>query len=232
MGTVVDLRSSDSLTTLRVAHVVETADGVDNGMHVRPVGADDSTRWIPPPPAKPANVPVQVVAPVVKVAPPAEAAPTQPAVAEPDPERVVAAAVEPVPEKVAAVPTEAFAPTPPSGPVAQVAEPAAPTPAESAGVPVRMPVETSGKRRKKSAAVQMVIAETSAPTPVPEPPPVAVAAPDSNGTPEKAPEGEADNSVAASAEFSGEAGEHFDGDLPPARPIQGGNGRRRTKRRR
>jgi hypothetical protein len=209
VGTVVDVRSNDSLTTLRVAHVVESADGVDNGMHVRPVGADDSTRWIPPPPAKPASQPiVQVVAPVVNVAPPAEAAPA--------PEQVAAVVVEPVPEKVAAVLTEAVAPAP----------------AESAAVPVSVPVESSGKRRKKSTAVQMVIAETSAPVPVPEPSPVAVAAPDSNGTPEKAADGEAENSVAASAEFSGEVVEPVDGDLPPARPIQGANGRRRTKRRR
>ncbi|HEX7598012.1 MAG TPA: hypothetical protein VF518_07340, partial [Polyangia bacterium] len=83
VGTLVGLRSADSEVTLRVAHVVETSDTVDNGMHVRPVGAEDadSTMWIPPPPARPVNVPVVLPVAIVppaanQVAPVEVAAPT------------------------------------------------------------------------------------------------------------------------------------------------------------
>jgi hypothetical protein len=175
VGTLVGVSTPEAQFNVRVAHVVETVDGADNGMRVRRLGDGDpgANLWVPPPPTKAAPVP----APVEEKAP----------------------AIEPTP---AAQASEVQFTPPEPAPVEAQAEP------ELVAIAPEIPVT------------------------------VTVAAPEpEKAEPEKAaPVAEvADDSAAASeetvpAERKAEQMPLID-DLPPARPTQGGNARRRTKRR-
>jgi hypothetical protein len=229
VGTQLDVRSADSLLSVRVSHVVESADGAGSGMHVRPVGANDAGAavWVPPPPAA-------KTASTTAAATPAVAAP--PASDEPTP----------------AAPEPAAVPSLPESPV--VAEDPARTPAVQLAfeaVEVVSPRSPSEKR----AADRAPIAKEEQPA-ASEAVPTESAAPagsnDSGAVPEAVPTTVASSLTGAlrgavggaSGEFSGavepsggsaasgDAVAPAKGDLPPARPVQGANGRRRTKRRR
>lgn len=197
VGTLVGVSTPEAQFNVRVAHVVETVDGADNGMRVRRLGDGDpgANLWVPPPPAKPAPAPERVATPAEEVKAPAEA------------------------EVLAAPAPEAQAPQPEPTPAeAQTATPE-PTPAKvQAAPPASAPVEAQAVPTEPAPATP----EPQASAAVPEPGP--------------APETEvSEGSAAASAETAtperkAEQMPLID-DLPPARPTQGGNARRRTKRR-
>jgi hypothetical protein len=219
VGTRLDLRSADSLVSVRVLHVVESADGAGSGMQVRPVGSDDAgaAMWIPPPPAgKSASTPAAAATPALGEAAQAAAEPV-----------AVASALESpaVAEEPARMPAVQLA-------FEAVASVSSPAPSEERAVH-EAPVE------KQSVAAQAVPAESATPPgsadsgAVPEAVPVAVAS-SLTGALEGAVGGESgefSGAVDASGE-SGDAAASDKGDLPPARPVQGASGRRRTKRRR
>ncbi len=187
VGTLVGVSTPEAQFNVRVAHVVETVDGADNGMRVRRLANGDpgANLWVPPPPAKPAPAPELVAAPIVE-----EKAPVQVEVPTASAPEAQAASTEPAPAE-----SQADSPQP----VAADAAPPEPAPEVSA-----------------------------APQPMAAPEPVSVA--------EAAPVAEIEsNSVAASTETatSERKAEQMPliSDLPRARPTQGGNARRRTKRR-
>jgi hypothetical protein len=180
VGTMVGVSTPEEQFNVRVARVVETVDGADNGMRVRRLVDGDlgANLWVPPPPAKPAPAPERVVAPVAE-----EQAPAQVAAEVPTP-------------KVQATP---------SGP-AQVETQS--TPSEPASVAAAAP-----------AAVVAAAPEPSAAPAEPEKAAADADAPDDDASAETAP---ADRKAEQMPLIA---------DLPPARPTQGGNARRRTKRR-
>jgi hypothetical protein len=230
VGTPLDVRSADSLVSVRVLHVVESADGAGSGMQVRPVRPDDAgaAMWIPPPPAaKTASTPSAAATPAVV----ATAASVEPAQAAPVP-----AAAASAPESPAA--TEEPARTPAVQLAFEAVEVATqPVPSEEQAAD-QAPIA----KDEQPAASAAVSAESATPAgsndsgAVPEAVPMAVAS-SLTGALQGAVGGE-------SGEFSGSVGPSGEspasrdaavpakGDLPPARPVQGGNGRRRTKRRR
>jgi hypothetical protein len=192
VGTLVGVSTPEAQFNVRVAHVVETVDGADNGMRVRRLGDGDpgASLWVPPPPAKPAPAPERVAAPVVEGKAP-----------EP---------VEPAP--LAAVPVEAAPVT--SAPLAAAPEIPA-TPAEPEAAPV-------------AASAPAAEAITSEPA---KPQPESVEA-----APAAEPSAEADSESAEASEEPPSGDRKAEqmpliDDLPPARRTQGGNARRRTKKR-
>jgi hypothetical protein len=207
VGTLLGVRSADSLVSARVLRVVESADGAESGMQVRPAGSDEAgaALWIPPPPAaKPAAAATPATA---AVEPPAaqepalaEAAPVQAAAAAAESAPAPVASAEPVVDEVSVGKEE----TPTSAqPIA--AESAAPAGSpDRAGVPEAVPAAVGSSL---TGALQGVVASES-------------------------------DASSGAVETSGEASAPGDeapavvGDLPPARPVQGSGGRRRTKRRR
>jgi hypothetical protein len=218
VGTLLDMRSPDSLVSVRVLHVVESADGAGSGMQVRPVGSDDAgaAMWIPPPSAaKTGSAPSAAATP----------ASDQSAQAAPEPAVAASAPESPVTEEPTRAPAVqlAFEAVASVSPPAQSEERAAP----------EVPVE------KQSAAAEAVPAEPARPQgspdsgAVPEAVPLAVAS-SLTGALEGAVGGESgefSGAVDASG-GSGDAAAPGKGDLPPAKPVQGASGRRRTKRRR
>ncbi len=231
VGTLVGLRSADELVSVRVLHVVESADGAGSGMQVRPARSDEAgaAMWIPPPPpAKPAST-AATQSPAA-VAPPASDEPAQ------------AAAVESASENSAAAPTEQSVPAGESA--TEAVEREAPAPAQSVSPPA-----SSVEQAADDASVgeKPVAAETAPAEPaadagstdsvaVSKAVPVAVGSSLTGaleGAAARDPEA-ASVTVEASDESpgSGEVAAPIAGDLPPARPVQGSGGRRRTKRRR
>jgi len=206
VGTLVGLRSADSLVSVRVVHVVDSTDWSNSGMRVRPAGSDDAeaAMWIPPPPAtKPASAPAATAAPA-------------------------AAAAESASESRA----ERLAPAGESVTKAAESEvPAAPSVERS------MDAASVGKEEKPPSA-EAVPTESAAPVNSPESAavPVAVGPSASDATEEAAasePEaGSGTVDAAGDWSASGDVAPPLEGDLPPARPVQAGGGRRRTKRRR
>jgi hypothetical protein len=213
VGTLLGVRSADELITVRVAHVVETADGAESGMQVRPAASDDAgvARWIPPPPAaKTASTPPAAVPSAPAVAAPAVA--NEPAQAAPEPAVAPSAsasppvAEEPAPSPAVQLAFEAVEVFPPAAPAPFAKEE---QPAASEAVP-------------SESATRAVSNDSGA---VPQAVPVTVAS-SLTGALKDAVGGE-------SGEFSGAVeSEPVKGDLPPAKPVQGASGRRRTKRRR
>ena len=213
VGTLVGLRSADSLVSVRVVHVVDSTDWSNSGMRVRPAGSDDAeaAMWIPPPPAaKPASAPAATAAPAAATAAPA------------------AAAAESASEGRA----ETLAPAGES--VTEAAEsevPVAPSAERS------MDAASVGKEEEPPSA-EVVPTESAAPVISPESAavPVAVGPSASDATEEAAgSEPEAGSGAVDTAgdwSASGDVAPPLEGDLPPARPVQAGGGRRRTKRRR
>jgi len=213
VGTLLGVRTADELVHVRVSHVVESVDGAGSGMQVRPAASDDAgvAMWIPPPPAaKPASPPPAaamsapaVVAPAVANEP-AQAA-SGPAVA-PSASASPPLAEEPAPSPAVQLAFEAVEvfPSADPAPLAKEEQPAA-----SEAVP-------------SESATRAVSNDSGA---VPQAVPVTVAS-SLTGALKDAVGGE-------SGEFSGAVdGEPVKGDLPPAKPVQGASGRRRTKRRR
>jgi hypothetical protein len=206
VGTLVGLRSADSLVSVRVVHVVDSTDWSSSGMRVRPAGSDDAeaAMWIPPPPAaKPASAPAASAAPAAAAAESAS---------ESRAERLAAAG-----ESV----TEA----------AKSEVPAAPSVERS------VDAASVGKEEQLPSA-EAVPTESAAPVISPESAAVPVAVGPSASDPT---EGAAGGGPAASSgavdtagdwSASGDVAPPLEGDLPPARPVQAGGGRRRTKRRR
>ena len=213
VGTLLGVRSADELITVRVAHVVETADGAESGMQVRPAASDDAgvARWIrPPPAAKTASTPPAAVPSAPAVAAPAVA--NEPAQAAPEPAVAPSAsasppvAEEPAPSPAVQLAFEAVEVFPPAAPAPFAKEE---QPAASEAVP-------------SESATRAVSNDSGA---VPRAVPVTVAS-SLTGALKDAVGGE-------SGEFSGAVeSEPVKGDLPPAKPVQGASGRRRTKRRR
>jgi hypothetical protein len=208
VGTLVGLRSADSLVSVRVVHVVDSTDWSNSGMRVRPAGSDDAeaAMWIPPPPAaKPASAPAATAAPA-------------------------AAATEPVSESRAEEPTPALAGE--SVTVAVESEvPAAPS-AE------RFTDAASVGKEEEPISLEAVPTESAAPVISPESAAVPVAVgPSASGATEEAATSEpqaGSGAVDTAGDWSasGDVAPPLEGDLPPARPVQAGGGRRRTKRRR
>jgi len=206
VGTLVGLRSADSLVSVRVVHVVDSTDWSNSGMRVRPAGSDDAeaAMWIPPPPtAKPASAPAATATPAAAAAESAS---------EGRAERVA-----PAGESV----TEA----------AESEVPVAPSAERS------MDAASVGKEEEHPSA-EAVPTESAAPVISPESAavPVAVGPSASDATEEAAgSEPEAGSGAVDTAgdwSASGDVAPPLEGDLPPARPVQAGGGRRRTKRRR
>jgi len=238
VGTLVGVSAPDAQFAVRVAHVVETADGADNGMRVHRLAADDpgAAMWIPPPPPKPAPAPpaaepapAAAAPPASQDAPPEQAAPAQAVAAEaappspaPGPSEEPAQSSEPpvvVVEREAAV-----------GPVAQpvsTGEPAAQTVAAPSATDAPVP-----HHEQKPVVVEAVATEPAAPVAPAESAVPEAVSPNGSGKPQQASE-----SGSAATETSAEPSRPtqqvlpLDGDLPPARPVQGASGRRRTKRR-
>jgi hypothetical protein len=213
VGTLLGLRSADSQVSVRVLRVVESADAANSGMQVRPAGSDEAgaVMWIPPPSAgKPGSMPVAVATPVTAaVATPAaeDRAPVQATPAE-------AAGVPPVEESAA----EPVAPAEWAVDAAPVGEAEAPTSAGTIAAEAAAPAESND-----SAAVPQAV-------------PVTVGS-SLTGALEGVVAGEPEASsgvIETSGQVSAPANEapSIEGDLPPARPVQGSGGRRRTKRRR
>ena len=108
VGTLLGVRSADSLVSARVLRVVESADAAGSGMQVRPAGSDDAGAaiWIPPPPAaKPGST--QAAAATQATAAVATPAADDPAPAQAAPVEAAAASAS---ESPAAAPTEEPAP--------------------------------------------------------------------------------------------------------------------------
>jgi hypothetical protein len=206
VGTLVGLRSADSLVSVRVVHVVDSTDWSNSGMRVRPAGSDDAeaAMWIPPPPAaKPASAPAATATPAAAVA-----------------------------ESASEGRAERLAPAGESVTVAVESEvPAAPSAERSTDA------ASVGKEEKPTSA-GAVPTESDAPVISPESAavPVAVGPSASDATEEAArsePEaGSGTVDTAGDWSASGDVAPPLEGDLPPARPVQAGGGRRRTKRRR
>ena len=212
VGTLVGLRSADSLVSVRVLRVVESADGAGSGMQVRPAGSDEAgaaMRIPPPPAAKPASTP-PASATQAPAAPPAS---DQPAPSG-------GLATEAV-EREAPARAEAVLEPAPSH--AQAADGAPVGKEEQAPVAEPVPVESAAPAGSTDSAA-------------PEAVPVTVGS-SLTGALEEAAAGEPappSKTVGASDESpgSGDVAAPVEGDLPPARPVQGSGGRRRTKRRR
>jgi hypothetical protein len=220
VGTLLGVRSGDELITVRVAHVAETADGAESGMQVRPAASDDAgvAMWIPPPPAaKTASTPPAAVPSASVVAAPAPE--KEPAQFAPEPVGVQSASESPVVVEEPARPPAvqlAFEAVEVVSPPAPSEEPAAdPAPLAKEEQPAASEAVPS------ESATRAVSNDSGA---VPQAVPVTVAS-SLTGALQEAVGGD-------SAEFSGAVGEPVKGDLPPAKPVQGASGRRRTKRRR
>ena len=224
VGTLLDVRSADSLVSVRVLHVVESADGAESGMRVRPAGPDEAgaAMWIPPPPA-------------------AKTASTPPAAAAPASDGAGQAAREPA-AAASAHESPVVAEEPARTPAVQLAFEAvevvsSPAPSQDkAAAPAPVAKEEQPAATEAGAAESATPAGSTDSGAVPEAVPVAVAS-SLTGALQGAvggESGELSGAVDASGESSasGDAATPDKGDLPPARPVQGASGRRRTKRRR
>ena len=229
VGTPLDVRSADSPVSVRVLHVVESADGAESGMQVRPVRPDDAgaAMWIPPPPmAKTASPPPAVATPAVA----APAVSEEPAQAAPEPAATASAPESPVAsEEPARTPAVQLA-----FEAVEVVSPPAPSEEQAAD---QAPVAKAEQPAASEAVPSQPVAPAgSTDSAVPEAVPVAVAS-SLTGALQGAVGGESGEFSGAvgtpgESPASGDAAAPVKGDLPPARPVQGANGRRRTKRRR
>jgi hypothetical protein len=259
VGSVLRLRAGGRETPARVVHTVESPDPAVCGMQVCLIGEGEeaATEWIPPPAAekpRPAEAPAETAMPVIEVGPPVlepvsvakspsqvaaepqEALPVAPAEVAP----VEVAPVEAAPVEVApveAAPVEA-------APVEVVPVEAAP--ADATEAPRVSPAPPASQPTTEKPATQLSFSmETAIPAAssgeiaaIPEAVPAAVGS-SMTGALENAAEGvtaavEANGEQSAAAPDAGVAGEEqtTSEDLPPARPIAGPSGRRKTKRRR
>ena len=242
VGTVLHLRAGDRETPVRVVRAVETTDAAACGMQVRTIGeAEEVARdFIPPPaaaaektkPATPtpvvevdvARMQAESATPAVAKKPKANAEAPAP-VAEPEakaaevtPEVMIAVEAAPEVRGVAAEPEGKAAE---AAPEPKVGEPAT---AILDAVPVAVASTMTGALRNATESVP--ISE-----PAPEAPIVQtreLASPQSTVASAANATQEYGVVTAPEAESSGQTSVE---DLPPARPIAGPSGRRKTKRR-
>jgi hypothetical protein len=235
VGTVLRMRSGDRETPVRVVRAVETTDAAVCGMQVRTIGEAEEValEFIPPPAVVAEKIKPGTPTPVVEVdfAGMAEAtasevaAPANPPVSITEPAADPAAAADravsaPSVEATVAAPAEIVPVS--SGEVSAVPE----------AVPVAIGSSMTGALRSATESVA-----------VGEPAPVAAAEPSArtNGATRPSPdlEGPSQRGNGAVAKAASEAEsstaepseQSTATELPPARPIAGPSGRRKTKRR-
>jgi len=241
VGTVLHLRAGDRETPVRVVRTVETTDATACGMQVRTIGESEvvARDFIPPPAVAGEKIKLATPTPVVEVdVAKMQAESATPAAAEKQPD-AAALAEGLTPEVVIiveATPEVKLVASEPEGKVADAAPeaPAGGTSSEIAAVPEAVPVAigSSMTGALKSATESVSIGEPAPAEPAkasasaiaPASPSPDLAKSENGAVAEVAPE--AQGSV---AEASGESAAT---DLPPARPIAGPSGRRKTKRRR
>lgn len=229
VGSVVHLRTGDRETSARVVHAVESADAAAAGIQVRLIGESEevATEWIPPPApvvekVRPAEEPPKTAMPVIEVAMPAPQPKIEVGVetrlrsdgkssveqtdfdfsAGPAPEPAPAPEPEPAPEP-AVVSAE---------PVAAVVAQESPTVATAPYGQATADAGSSSSMEAGDGVVQAPIEHKL------------VDAAEESAVPSEIASNPA--SPAASEDPAPV------GDLPPARPIAGPSGRRKTKRRR
>jgi len=250
VGTVLRLRSGDHETPVRVVRAVECTDAAACGMQVRTIGEAEEValEFIPPPAVVAEKIKPGTPTPVVEVDLASMAEATAPEVANASASATIPAAdpvAAPATEIVAAAPAventtvEASAPTV-EGPVTTpVAEAPAVAPTETlsassnqvAAVPEAVPtaVGSSMTGALRSATESVAVAAPAAPAePIqatdsasPSPSQAEISRSGNGAVAEAAPE-----AARLTAEYGGQVTE-----LPPARPISGPSGRRKTKRR-
>jgi len=241
VGTVLRVRSGDQETPVRVLRAIEAADPAVCGMHVKTIGeAEEVTlEFIPPPAAaaeklKPATPTPVVEVDLAKMRSETATAAVAPPAGSSAVVTVDAPAPEPAPKLEAAEAT----------PVASASGPSGNKPAIPEAVPVVIASSMTGALRNATESIPISMPAPEAPT-VPS---VQVSEPasptsDTMSAPASArdstreygsakvtaAEVETESAAMATTTASDQAlGE----DLPPARPISGPSGRRKTKRRR
>jgi hypothetical protein len=239
VGTVLRLRSGDQETPVRVVRAVEAADAAVCGMQVKNIGEAEEValEFIPPPATAAEKVKATAPTPAVDAARMrSESAQAEVAPLETSPAPSAVAAPAPAPTgKAAEEPLGAFAPGP-AGEAAAVAE-AVPAAAVAEAVPVAVASSMTGALRNATESVSPSMPTSESPTTAdvqasepasPKPDSAsarnATLAYGSVAVPKAEAQAEDRSAAAASNPPTGE-------DLPPARPISGPNGRRKTKRR-
>jgi hypothetical protein len=232
VGTVLHMRSGEQETPVRVVRALESTDAAACGMHVRILGEAEvvARDFIPPPVTAAEKIKVATPTPVVEVdltrlndvndeSPPATAAAA-------DKTPLLTSSAAPVPASDAKA-TEDAPVQPASTPVQAAAVPDA--------VPVPVASSMTGALRNATESVQInapIIEAATVPsgrTGEPASPQVTL-----SGTTSYTREyGSATESASAASESSApvSGGQPAGEDLPPARPISGPSGRRKTKRR-
>ena len=229
VGTVLHIRSGEQETPVRVVRAVETTDAAACGIQVRTIGESEvvARDFIPPPATVGEKLKVATPTPVVEVdlsLMRAESAPSEATVPANPPTLITIAAPIPAPQAKTAEET----------PV----QPAS-TPVEVAAIPEAVPVTVgssmTGALRNATESVAITAPATEAAT-VPsvhagEPasPQVTLSSPASYTREYGSVVESASEATEGSAAVSG--GQPLGEDLPPARPISGPSGRRKTKRR-
>jgi hypothetical protein len=244
VGTVLHMRSGDHETPVRVIRAVEAPDAAACGMRVRTIGEAEEValEFIPPPAVVAEKIKPGTPTPVVEVdlASMAEATafevaanpsasttvPVADPVATPAIEIVEATPAIEIVEAAHAV--EAAAPSV----EAAVVAPSKTTPGSSGevgavpeAVPVAVGSSMTGALRSATESVSVGEPAPVAPAQAaagPSPDLAEISRPGNGAVAEASPE-----AGASTAEYGGQAA-----DLPPARPISGPSGRRKTKRRR
>jgi len=220
VGSVLHLRTGDRETPARVVHNVESADAAATGVQVRLIGESEevATEWIPPPApvvekARPAEEAIKTAMPVIEVAMPVAQPPAGVGV-ETRLQRDSNAASEQI--------EFGF-------PAASAQKDAPPT-----SIATAEPVATAGAETTATATAATdatAAPEGGAVSPAEEPDGVVQVAIESKAVEAPAePAAPSEELVAASSAPTGEERVPA-GDLPPARPIAGPSGRRKTKRR-
>ena len=256
VGTVLRMRSGDRETPVRVIRAVETTDAAACGMQVRTIGEAEEVapEFIPPPAVVAEKIKPGTPTPVVEVDLASMAEATAPELSDPAKSPASATAADPVAtpaieiveatpaiEIVEATPAmeivEATPAAKTAAPAVEAAVVAPPEPAhrsssEVAAVPQAVPVAVgssmTGALRSATESVAIgdaasaVSAEPSVQaTASPSPASAEIPQPGNGAVAEAAPE-----AGGSTAEYGGQATE-----LPPARPISGPSGRRKTKKR-
>jgi hypothetical protein len=217
VGTVVRLRSGESEIPARVLRAVESTDPLVAGMQVRLIGESEevSPDWIPTPVPTPAKPKPGTPTPVVEVDVKRMLADTEQSSPVPAPDG--AAVPEAVPVAVGSSLT---------GALEKAAEsPPASAAAEDNAIDVVIDTPPVVLVQTAAAAPEQPPAEAAASAPEPEAPPVEAAARAATEEHGQASRDDGDSTAAAETGPTSE-------DLPPARPIAGPSGRRKTKRRR
>ena len=233
VGSVLHLRTGDRETPARVVHMVESSDPAVCGMQVRLIGEAEEVapEWIPPPApaaekARPVADPVKPAMAVIEVDMYGERA-AHPSAAETRPQRAPETAKPTTPQTELGL-SPAAAPDDTA-----VSSSEAEPPAAEAAAPSE-PVATAQASEPPAAAAP--VSETA----VPEAVPVAIGSSmtgalknATEGAPAEKTESAPSSGPAASADAETQSGSAIAAEeLPPARPISGPSGRRKTKRRR